>query len=234
MTTSTFTTLLAGLTLAGLSAGAANYSDASGDFTGGNSDLDIASVSVANDATTLTFTINLVGNPQNNNWYNYYVGVSENLFGGVGGNFNAPGGYGKNIQMSAGGMDFVLASYPAFAGYDLKTWNGASWNQASGTASEDSTSVTIPVALAALGLSAGNSFKFDVWTSDTGADTVLDALSDGTARSWNSNPFDTGQNALSYTVTQVPEPTSGVLLGMGALILVRALRRSHISSVSRR
>src|SRR5206468_2873636 len=112
--------------------------------------------------------INLVGNPQNNNWYNYYVGISENLFGGVGGNFNAAGGYGKNIQMGVGGMDFVLASYPSFGGYDLKTWNGSSWNQASGVASQNSTSVTIPVALSALGLSAGNNFTFDVWASDSG------------------------------------------------------------------
>jgi hypothetical protein len=46
-------------------------------------------LTVNNDATTLTFTINLVGNPMNNNWYNFYVGISGNLFGGVGGNFNA-------------------------------------------------------------------------------------------------------------------------------------------------
>src|SRR5262249_1050423 len=98
MTTSTFTSLLTGLTLAGLTASAATYSDATGDFTGGNSDLDIASVSVANDATTLTFTINVVGNPQNNTWYDYYVGISRNLYGGVGGNLNGPGGWGKNIQ----------------------------------------------------------------------------------------------------------------------------------------
>jgi hypothetical protein len=214
--------LLASLASA-FTAKAATYTDATGDFTGGNSDLDISSVSVFNDATTLTFKINLAGNPQNNNWYNFYVGVSENLFGGVGGNFNAPGGYGKNIQMSQGGMDFVLASYPAYGGYDLKTWNGSSWNQATGSASEDATSVTIPVSLASLGLSPGNSFKFDVWASDNGGDFVLDALSDNTPRTWNSNPFDTGANALSYTV-DVPEPTSCALLSLGGLLIVRRMR----------
>src|SRR5215470_2209577 len=109
-------TLFASTLFLAFSAAAASYSDASGDFTGGNSDLDIASVQVNNDATTLTFTINMVGNPQNANWYNYYVGISQNLFGGVGGNFNAGGGYGKNIQMSVGGMDYVLASYPFYNG----------------------------------------------------------------------------------------------------------------------
>jgi hypothetical protein len=221
----TITLLTPTLFLAAFSAAAASYSDATGDFTGGNSDLDIASVQVNNDTTTLTFTINLVGNPQNANWYNYYVGISQNLFGGVGGNFNAAGGYGKNIQMSVGGMDYVLASYPFYGAYDLKTWNGSSWNQATGPASENSTSVTIMAPLAALGLSPGNSFTFDVWSSDSGSDTVLDALSDNTARSWNSNPFDTGANALSYTVTAVPEPNVLALLGMSALAFVRRIRR---------
>jgi hypothetical protein len=215
--------ILASLACA-FTAKAANYSDATGDFTGGNSDLDISSVNVFNDAATLTFTINLAGNPQNNNWYNFYVGISENLFGGSGGNFNATGGYGKNIQMSSGGMDFVLASYPFYNGYDLKTWNGSSWDQAAGSASENSTSVTIPVSLASLGLSAGNSFKFDVWASSSGADGVLDALSDNVSRTWNSDPFDTGANALSYTVDAVPEPTACALLSFGGLLIVRRMK----------
>jgi hypothetical protein len=200
------------------------YNDVSGDFTGGNSDLDMVSVNVNNDATTLTFTINLAGNPMNNTWYNYYIGISRNLFGGVGGNFNATGGYGKDIQMSVGGMDYVLASYPAFAGYDLKTWNGSSWNQATGPASQNSTSVTIVATLAALGLSPGDSFTFDVWASTSGADTVLDALSDTTARSWNSNPFDTGANALTYIVP-VPEPGVATLFGLSALLIMWRKRK---------
>lgn len=225
MKTPKLTPLLAALTLATLTLNAAVYTDASGDFTGGNSDLDISSVTVNNDATTLTFTINLVGNPMNNNWYNFYVGISENLFGGVGGNFNATGGYGKNIQMSSGGMDFVLASYPSFGGYDLKTWNGSAWTTSPGTATQDSTSVTIPVSLSALGLAPGNTFKFDIWASDSGADTVLDALSDNVARSWNSSPFDTGPNALSYTVA-VPEPGALALVGIVAAVFgYRGFRR---------
>jgi hypothetical protein len=220
MKASIITCTLVAFTLGSLPLNAAtSYNDATGDFTGGNSDLDISSATVNNDATTLTFTINLVGNPMNNTWYNFYVGISENLYGGVGGNFNASGGYGKNIQMSQGGMDFVLASYPAYGGYDFKTWNGSAWTTSTGTASQDSSSVTIPIALSALSLSPGITFKFDIWTSDSGADTVLDALSDNTARSWNSNPFDTGPNALSYTVVAVPEPGAFALLGIAVGML---------------
>jgi hypothetical protein len=226
MKASTITAILAALLSGSGPLTAATYNDAVGDFTGGNNDLDISSVTVNNDATTLTFTINLVGNPMNNNWYNFYVGISENLFGGVGGNFNATGGYGKNIQISSGGMDFVLASYPSFGGYDLKTWNGSAWTTGPGTASQNSTSVTIPVALSALGLSAGNSFKFDLWASTSGGDTVLDALSDGVARSWNSDPFDTGTHALSYTVVAAPEPSAAAVMGIAAAFLGgRLIRR---------
>src|SRR5258706_5957281 len=103
MHASTIDTFLAILTLGILPLNAAIYNDATGDFTGGNSDLDISSVTVNNDATTLTFTINLAGNPMNNTWYNFYVGISENLFGGIGRNINASGGYGKNIQIRQGG-----------------------------------------------------------------------------------------------------------------------------------
>jgi hypothetical protein len=228
-TISSITPVLAALALAVLPVRADIYSDPGGigDFTGGTSALDMSSVTVNNDSANLYFTINLGGDPTAVSWANYYVGISENLFGGVGGDLNASGGWGKDIQMSTGGMDFFVGAYPYYSGgYNLLTWGGSAWTSAYyTTASEDSTSVTIPVPLSALGLSAGNTIQFDVWTSDSGSDTVLDALSDATARSWNSNPFDTGGNALSYTVT-VPEPGACALLGLGGLLAIVRRRAS--------
>ena len=226
-TTSLITSALAASALAALPAKAQTiYPDATGDFTGGNAALDISSVSVNNDASTITFTINLGGDPTTATWADYYVGISENLFGGVGGNLNGSGGWGKSIQMSTGGMDYFVGGYPGFAGYSLLTWTGSAWTTTTGAASENSTSVTLPVSLAALGLSAGSSFQFDVWTSDSGGDNVLDALSDATSRSWNSAAFDTGANALTYTVANVPEPTSLALIGLGSLFLIVRRRAS--------
>jgi hypothetical protein len=215
--------VLATLMSVALPATAAVYSDASGDFTGGVGSLDITSVDVNNDATTLTFTLTLAGDPTSTVWANYIVGISQNLFGGAGGNLNGTGGWGVNAQMSVGGMDYVLASYPGYAGYDFKTWNGSAWTTTFGTASETTSTVTIPVSLASLGLSPGNSFTFDVWSQSSG-NTILDALSDGTSRTWNSNPFDTGANALTYTVQSVPEPSVMALIGLGSVLLLRRAR----------
>lgn len=209
-------TLCAAMAFLSTSARAASYGDAVGDFTGGIGALDITSVNVNNDATTLTFTVNFAGDPTAASWYNYHVGISENLFGGAGGNMNSTGGWGKDIQMSQGGMDFWVGSWGT--GSSLYAWTGSAWNWISGPAtSEDSSSLTLTVALSDLNLTAGNSFKFDVWTSDTGSDIVLDALSDTTARSWNSTPFDTGSKWLSYEVAVVPEPGALSLLGLGAV-----------------
>ena len=217
--------LVSALNLVVLPTMADTFNDATGDFTGGNSSLDITSVSVVNDATTLTFTINLAADPAANSWHNYYVGIVKPSASG-GGVFNATGGWGKDIQMSSGGMDYVLASWnPPGSGASILAWDGAStWTSVNGSAGVGASSVTIPVALSALGLSIGDTIGFDVWTTDSGGDTVLDALSDSTSRSWNSNPFDTGANALPFTL--VPEPGVCALLGLGALALIRrAVRR---------
>jgi hypothetical protein len=218
---------LTALALAVLPASAATYTDATGDFTGGFGGLDITSVNLNNDATSLNFTINLAGDPTPYNWMNYLVGISKNLFGGVGGDANATGGWGTDIKMSSGGMDYFIGAYPGFAGYSLKTWDGVSaWTSTSGTSSETTSSVSFSAPLASLGLSPGDTIKFDVWTQSSG-NSVLDALSDNVSRGFQNNPFDTGANALSYTVTAAPEPGTCALLGLGVLsVLPRVLRRN--------
>lgn len=195
-----------------------------GDFTGGAPFLDISSVTVDNDANNLIFTVNLGGDPTTASWANYLVGIVHPALNGQGGNLNGPGGWGTDIQMSAGGMDYFIGAYPYWATSDILTWNGAAWTSASGNASGETTSsASFTIPLAALGLSVGDTIHFDVWSQSSG-NSVLDALSDGVSRSWNNNPFDTGQNALSYTV--VPEPGVSALMGLGALALIRRFRRN--------
>ena len=215
---------LALLTFAATSRAATSYNDPGGvgDFTGGSGFMDISSVTVDNDANNLIFTINLGGDPTTASWANYLVGIVHPAMNASGGNLNGPGGWGTDIQMSVGGMDYFIGAYPYWGSSQILTWNGASWITASGNASGETTSsASFTVPLAALGLSAGNTIHFDVWSQSSG-NSVLDALSDGVARSWNNNPFDTGQNALSYTV--VPEPGICAMLGLGSLLLIRRVR----------
>jgi hypothetical protein len=211
------------------------YPDATGDFTGGAGFLDMTSASVDNNATTLTFTINLASDPSvpANNWGTHLIGFDTTAGGN--GNIAGPGGWSKNIQMSQGGMDFFIGNWlnnasgnPA--GATLYGWSGSAWNPVTSTggpnpfnisAAVNSSSVIVSLDFAALGLSVGNSFNFDVYSSTAGNDNVLDALASTGSLTWNSNPFDSGVNVYSYTV--IPEPGTIMLLAGGLLLL--AVRR---------
>src|SRR6185503_2108038 len=109
------------------------YPDTTGDFTGGAGFLDMTSVSVDNNASTLTFTINLASDPSvpGNNWGTHLIGFDTSPGGN--GNIAGSGGWSKNIQMSQGGMDFFIGNWlnngsgnPA--GATLYSWNGSAWS----------------------------------------------------------------------------------------------------------
>jgi hypothetical protein len=88
-------------------------------------------------------------------------------------------------------------------------------------------SVTLSLNLSALSLSGGSTFNFDIYSTSIG-NSVLDAAGSSTALTWNTNPYDSGANVLTYTVTAVPEPTAFSLMGLGALLLaLRAKRQTR-------
>jgi hypothetical protein len=210
------------------------YTDTPGDNGAGF--LDITSVVVNNTATTLSFTVNVAGDPSNpgNNWGKFLIGF-DTVVGGTG-NLNAVNGWGKNIQMSVGGMDYFIGSWLDFgSGADLKSWSGSQWNTVTATYlpnphnlsfSVGSSSVTYTFDFAALGLAPGSTFNFDVYASTGGGDTVVDSSGNQAFQTWNSNPYDSGVNVDSYSITVVPEPAAGSLLGLAGLVwLSRKLRR---------
>lgn len=210
-----------------LAARADLFLDATGDtFFGGI--LDIASVDVVNDASTLTFTINLVGDPVATDWGKYMIGFDTTAGGDTAGN-----GWGRPISMSTG-MDYWIGSWADSGnGVELYSWSG-SWGLDSATTglnpanlafSKDTSSVTITMDLAALGLGVGNSFLFDVYTSGGGGgDGAVDALSTDsqTIADWG-DAFQSGGALDRYTV--VPEPAMLGLVAAGALVLGLRRRR---------
>jgi hypothetical protein len=225
--------LAAALALAGSPALAANYADTLGDNGGGF--LDITSVDVNNTASRLSFTINVAGDPSDaaNNWGTYLIGISRNLYGGVGGNINGTGGWGKDIQMSVGGMDYFVGSWlDSGTGTELHTWDGTQWNTQDATwgANPDNiaillgtSSVTISLDFAGLGLNPGDTFQFDVYAS-ANANTAIDASANPVLLTWNNDPYDSGANVSSYTVENVPEPSTLLVFGLGALLAGVRLR----------
>ena len=215
--------------------GATTYTDATGEATvggqlgaPGSQILDIASVEVTNTATDVIFKINLSGDPVATDWGKYMIGI-DSVVGGS----TTSDGWARPISMSSG-MDFWSGSWADSGnGIELYNWNGSSWsltNASYGYAqtlsfSKDTSSVTLTLPLASMGLSAGSTFTFDVYTSGGGgSDSAVDALGNPsqTIANWG-DAYDSSTLVNSYTV--VPEPSSCALLALGGLALAGVLRR---------
>ena len=221
-TLSVFSTLAA-LTLAGLSANAATYTDPTGDgaLTGaGGGILDITSVEVNTTATDLIFKINVAGNPVATDWGKYMIGIDS-----VAGGDTTGDGWVRPISMSSG-MDYWVGSWvDSGNGAQLWQYTGAWNNIGAPTISKDSSSVTLQFNFGALGLASGSTFLFDVYTSGGGGgDSAVDALGNPgqTIANWG-DPYNSGGLVKSFTI---PEPSVLALIGLGGLALVRrSLRR---------
>jgi hypothetical protein len=201
------------------------YSDTTGDNFDGNAHMDIASVEVSNDATNITFTINLNGSIANpNDWGKYLIGIDTNA---ATGDTGTPVGnpWGRNIRM-ASGMDAFVGSW-VDGGGGFQPWVfGAGWTQnGSGSPVLGTNSTTITTSLASLGLVTGQTFNFDVYSSGgNGGDSANDALANPaqSVAGW-SGPYDSAALMDSYTVS-VPEPMSLSLLGFAGLAATRRRR----------
>jgi len=134
-------------------------------------------------------------------------------------------------------MDYWLGVWvDSGNGAETRKWNGAAWTLQSATynpnpdvlsVSKDITSVTLSLKLSGLGLSVGNSFFFDVYSSGGGGtDSAIDALANPSQSVSDWGIAYNTASPLSYTVTAVPEPTTLALLGLaGGLMLRRLVRR---------
>jgi hypothetical protein len=207
---------------------ATTFSDATGEVAvPGNPfpHLDISSVNVSNDSTTLSFKINLSGDPVTTDWGKYMIGISTAAGGDTAGN-----GWGRPISMQDGMEHWIGSWVDGGNGAQLWDYTG-SWSQDSGTPppnpanlsiSKDSSSVTISLDFASLGLSINDSFTFDVYSSGGGGgDGAVDALSAPTSSisNWGDSYQTPSLNVPTYTL--VPEPTSAALGLLGSLLLLR-------------
>jgi hypothetical protein len=248
MKTTVSTVLLLALpTWFSLSASAATYTDATGDNYGGP-EVDISSVVINNDASMITFQINMntAADIGANYYANYEIGIQmgngaggQTLINGTYGT-GIPGAgnpYGNSVGISSG-ENFFIGSFlngPSYSGgaqlYQYSSSIG--WAQVDSTAPilevpTGTPSTTFSFLLSDLGLSPGSTFKFDVWTSFGSPQGAYDALDNPNlppgAAPYSGGSYDAataaGSTLASYTVVAVPEPTALSVLALGSLLVV--------------
>ena len=175
-------------------ANAGTHSDALGDQAGTNdSEADISSDQITSDSANLYFQINLNADISAANFGNYLVGLQT----GPGGSTLLLTPWGNTIGISSG-MNFWIGSWVnSGGGAQLYQWDGTNWNQVGGTLAPSLTSgsTTIAVPISSLGLSTGDKFKFDVWSTygAPGGQSAYDALDNPNKTvpdPWNGTPYD--------------------------------------------
>jgi hypothetical protein len=251
--------LMAFLAVAALPVGAQstyNVGYAYGNY--GDASAGLSSVVINNDANNIYFTINI--NPYANittsgDYYaNYDIGIQVN--GGAGGQTVINGNYGTGTANGnpygdavgiSTGENFFIGTYlagPSYSGgAQLYSFGNTGWTTVGSTGITQNNvtpSLAFAYSLASLGLSPGQSFSFDVWTTYSGGQGAYDALDTTQPMStaeptapYSGGTYDSATAPGSvldvYTVAAVPEPSTCVLMGLGALGLVRRSLRRIVS-----
>ncbi len=181
------------------SAQARVYSDASSDlFDNGFANLDITSVEVTNDASNITFTVTT---RSFSDWTKYLIGIRT----AVASSSSTTGNLWGRNNTYAEGINFQVASWvDNGGGVGFSQYVSSAWASTSG-ASIDltqtvSNKVSWTVSLASLGLSLGDTFKFDLGTTGGGGgDPFVDVASRGDASTSGWGSASTSGALLSYT-----------------------------------
>jgi hypothetical protein len=226
----------------------------------GDSSAGLSSVVINNDANNLYFTINLnpfANISSSGDYYaNYDIGMQVN--GGAGGQtlingsygFGTANGnpYGDAVGISTG-ENFFIGSYLGngssyVGGAQLSAFTaGTGWsayNSVGITQNNATPSVSFAFPLASFGLSPGSSFSFDVWTTYSGGQGAYDALdttdpmtvAEPTAP-YSGGTYDsaTAPGSVLAVYTVVPEPATWMLIGVGALTMIRRARGERAVSL---
>jgi hypothetical protein len=213
---------------------ATTINDSTGDIdpgiATGSGTLDIVSMEVSNTATDIQFKMTVNGNVSTTDWGKFMIGIST---GGPGS--TSSNAWGRPIGMTSpiGGMDYWIGSWvDGGSGSQLWSSDGSAWagpaslggfSLSSGGTSE----ITYTTSLSSLGLSMGDTFYFDAYSSAGGAgDTAIDALSNPnvSVTSWGGIYTSNATNGIS-SYTLVPEPSSCLLVAGGLLAMSLSRRR---------
>ncbi|RLS90699.1 MAG: PEP-CTERM sorting domain-containing protein [Planctomycetota bacterium] len=187
------------------------YTDSTFDlFDNGLDNLDISGVDISDDGTNLSIAITTRGFQT---WTKYMIFIDSAAGGTTSNAWSRPVNLTSDIDYFVGSWVDASTDNSQFV-----SWTGSAWNWGSESTLSNSVSantVTWSFSLASLGLSAGQTFYFDVATSGGGGDPGVDHLSrsDMATSGWGS-PSTSG-NFLGYTT--VPAPGAIALLGLAGL-----------------
>ena len=187
------------------------YTDSTFDlFDNGLDNLDISGVDISDDGTNLSIAITTRGFQT---WTKYMIFIDSAAGGTTSNAWSRPVNLTSDIDYFVGSWVDASTDNSQFV-----SWTGSAWNWGSESTLSNSVSantVTWSFSLASLGLSAGQTFYFDVATSGGGGDPGVDHLSrsDMATSGWGS-PSTSG-NFLGYTT--VPAPGAIALLGLASL-----------------
>ena len=229
------TALLTGLALQANATPGVTYNDATNDIAPGlataGGTLDLVKMEVSNTATDVVFKLTVNGDISSTDWGKFMVGIANNKGYGT----SSSDGWARPITMSAnGGMTNWLGGWVDGGGGAENRSNQTGWGltgatytgnfgQYSLSAGAQST-ITFGVSIASLGMSIGDTFSFDAYSSGGGGgDSAIDALANPNyavsnwGDAYNSGP----SNSFSYTLGAVPAPGAIALIGAAGLLARR-------------
>jgi hypothetical protein len=220
------------------------YSDPAGDIDPGIANAggtaDILGMEVTHTPTDLNFKLTVNGNVATTDWAKFMIGIaSTKTAGTVTGN-----GWGRPINMQvtgtgAPGMDYWIGSWvDGGGGAQLWSYTGGSWTGPSALGSYSfvpgaTSDIFYTVSLASLGLTAGDTFYFDAYSSGGGGgDSAVDSLANPNVsitswgQTYTSQTLASGGLGLNAYTVAVPEPSTMAMVGVaGAAVAGRLMRR---------
>jgi len=194
------------------SANAAIYTDNTFDmFDNSFDNLDIASVDMSDDGVNLTIAVTTRGFQ---NWTKYMM-YFDTAAGGTTSN-----AWSRPVDLNGREIEHYIGSWvdAPTGNSQFVSWTGSAWNWGSEmylTNSVSGNTVTWTVSLASLGVSAGQTFYFDIATSGGGNDPGVDHLSRSDAATPDWGTASVAGGFLAYTA--VPAPSAIALLGLAGL-----------------
>jgi hypothetical protein len=238
----TLNLLIAAATMIGINSAfaAQTYTDVIGEtINPASGTIDFVGAEVSNTATDLVISLKVNGNVGTTDWGKFMIGIATTKTNGTtsGNGWNRP----INISAPSGkGMDFWTGAwvdggggselYKYTSGTPTGSWsNIGSSNQQIGTYATGKSLLTYTYSLATLGVTVGDTIYFDAYSSGGGGgDGAVDALANSaqSIAGWGDSYTSSGSNLNSYTL--VPEPSTGMLMGLGVtgLLVVRRFRKS--------